>query len=100
MKLKKHLILTFPIYNSFVNIKWEKAMRLLDTYKNVDSTKVAEIFLQKEHFVVRFMCDNQFLGEIEYVNKSIHYVKDAAENFVIGIFKSEDVKRYSREVIA
>ena len=71
-------------------------MSLIDVYKNSNNTKQAEIYLSKEIFVVRFISGDKLVGEIEYVNRSFHYVRDAAENFILGIFKEQDIKKYSK----
>jgi hypothetical protein len=68
--------------------------KILDIYSNKELKKDAQLILHKETFIIRFYENNKFVGEVEYPDKSIHFVRDAAENYINGIFKTEDVYRY------
>ena len=41
-----------------------------------------------------FYEDDRPVGEIEYPDKSYHYVRDAAENWIEGIMTADTVKMY------
>jgi hypothetical protein len=43
---------------------------------------------------VEFYENNKRVGEIEYPNKSYHYVYDAAENWIMGILTQATIKNY------
>lgn len=63
---------------------------VIDTYE-VQGKGKAVISLVGEHFEIDYYDDygRHYFNE-EYVNKSIHYVTDAAENWTLGIKKLED----------
>jgi hypothetical protein len=70
-------------------------MKKLTTLKN--ENKQSHIFVNnKEVFIVEFYENNKRVGEIEYTNKSYHYVSDAAENWVTGILAVDTIKHYGR----
>lgn len=74
-------------------------MKKLETYYSEDRTKHSTIFLQKETFVVKFYEHNVKLGEIEYTDKSIHYVEDAAINYTQGILTKEVIEYYQKNPV-
>jgi hypothetical protein len=68
----------------------------ISTYYNGDGTRGAIVKLVDETFMVDFYVNNVYYHTIEYPNKSINYVEDAAENYIHGIFhniKDYDVVR-------
>jgi len=44
---------------------------------------------------VEFYEDNKMIGMIDYSDKSMYYVEDAVENFLIGIMTTETIQRYN-----
>lgn len=52
--------------------------------------------VEDEILVGEFVKDGALIGIIRYPNKAFGYVDDALLNWVNGIFKEEDVKRYAR----
>ncbi len=74
-------------------------MKEIETYYSEDRNKHCVLTLQKETFVVEFYENNTRLGEIEYADKSIHYVKDAAINYIQGILTREIIKNYQKNVL-
>lgn len=69
-------------------------MKLIDDCVNTDRSLVAEIFESEKGYSINFYQDAKKVGMITYFDKSIHFVRDAAENFVCGIFRIDDVRRY------
>ena len=63
-------------------------------YTNSDKTRVAKIHLNKETLSIEFIDNDVNIGDIEYPDKSMHYVESAARNFVDGIFKVDDVRQH------
>ena len=45
--------------------------------------------------IVEFFENGKRVGEIEYPDKSMYYVKDAAENWVTGIMTKDTIRKYS-----
>lgn len=68
-------------------------MRVLKKFESVDKTAV--ISLHKETLHCSFYEQEKHVGEIEYPNKSYHYVEDAAENWLNGVLTYETVKTYA-----
>jgi len=62
--------------------------KMIDSYYNGDGSRGAIIKLVDEQFVVDFYKEGEYYHTIEYPNKSVHYVKDAAENYIHGIFQN------------
>jgi hypothetical protein len=64
--------------------------KLWDTYNRVDETGYCQIHFdsKNEMFYIKYFDENNrmFFTE-EFPNKSIHYVRDAAANWVAGIKK-------------
>lgn len=67
-------------------------MAQLSEYYSEDRQRKAVINLIKETLSVDFYQNEEYIWTIEYPDKSIHYVEDAAENYVLGIFNN--VKDY------
>ena len=67
-------------------------MRTLATIKH--ENKQSQIYVNNELLVVEFYENNKRVGEIEYPNKSYHYVYDAAENWIMGILTQATIKNY------
>ncbi len=68
-------------------------MKILKKFESQD--KLATISLHKEVLYCSFYSNNRLVGEIEYPNKSYHYVQDAAENWLNGVMTYDTVKRYA-----
>jgi len=69
-------------------------MKIIKTFSSDDNVKDSVIGLTDEILVVEFYEYGKRIGEIEYPNKSYHYVEDAAENWVTGVMTQETIKRY------
>jgi hypothetical protein len=67
-------------------------MKKLTTVKH--DNKQSQIYVNNELLVVEFYENNKRVGEIEYPNKSYHYVYDAAENWITGILTQDVIKNY------
>ena len=63
-------------------------MGMINSYYNGDGSRGAVIKMVDELFVVDFYKDGVYYHSIEYPNKSIHYVEEAAENYIHGIFQN------------
>ena len=62
----------------------------LKTYFHNDGKKFAEIHLETkdEHFYIKFFeGDGRLIEIVAYPGKSMHYVRDAADNWCDGILK-------------
>ena len=70
-------------------------MKKLTTLKSDCGSKVSVIGVQKEVLIVEFFENGKHVGEIEYPDKSMYYVKDAAENWVTGIMTKDTIRKYS-----
>jgi hypothetical protein len=71
-------------------------MKQISNYYNGDGSRGAVVKEDGESFFIDFYVNNEYYHTIEYSNKSIKYVEDAAENYVHGIFhniKDYDVVR-------
>lgn len=71
-------------------------MKIIKTFTSKDKIKSAIIGLSDEIFIVEFYEYGKRVGEIEYTNKSYHYVEDAADNWCTGIMTKETIDRYRR----
>ena len=58
----------------------------ISEYYSDDQTKRAEVIQMDKGYVVDFYVNNEYNHTILYKSKSLHYVEDAAENFVMGHF--------------
>jgi len=70
-------------------------MKKLSTYKSKCGTKESVIGVQHEVLIVEFYENGHRVGEIEYPNNSYYYVRDAAENWTLGVMTKETIKKYS-----
>ncbi len=71
-------------------------MKPLSTFISDCKTKKAVMRISKEILVVEFFLNGERVGEIEYPNNSYPYVRDAAENWVIGVMTEDTIKKYSQ----
>lgn len=71
-------------------------MKVLSTYQSADLAKKANICLCDEIFVVEFFYNRRLVGEIEYPNKNILYVQDAAKNYIAGILTEDIISTHCR----
>lgn len=67
-------------------------MTLLTEFVSDSGHRKAVIHLNKETFSVDFYENDEYIWTIDYPDKSIHYVRDAAENYILDIFNN--VKEY------
>lgn len=73
-------------------------MKILSTFYSDDGNLTAEVTtIPGQSLFVNFMVHNMSIGKIDYTNKALRYAEDAAENFVMGIFKPKDVRKYIEE---
>ena len=49
-------------------------------------------------YFVDFYENDVKIGRINYYEKSSHYAEDAAENYIYGIFKKEDVLKHIEQL--
>lgn len=68
-------------------------MAQLSEYVSDSGHRKAVIQLVKETLSVDFYENDEYIWTIEYPDKSIHFVEDAAENWTLGIFNN--VKDYN-----
>jgi hypothetical protein len=68
--------------------------RIVEEYQNQDRTAV--IFERAGVLEIDFTDDRDFLGTISYQDKSIHYVQDAAMNFISGILTPAVIQQYKK----
>lgn len=61
--------------------------RLIREYFSDDGNRKSVINLDKETLSVDFYENGAYISSREFPNKSIHYVEDAAENWILGILK-------------
>ena len=69
-------------------------MKIIDSYTKEE--KLSVIMLQDEVFSVVFYENDKWVGGIEYPNKHISYVKDAASNWINGILTRETIQEYGK----
>jgi hypothetical protein len=73
-------------------------MKILSTFYSDDGSLTAEVTtIPGQSVFVNFLVHNMSIGQIDYSGKALRYAEDAAENFVMGIFKPEDVRKYIEE---
>jgi hypothetical protein len=60
------------------------------------NNRSAQIEVVSELFEVHFYDAGSYMGTIEYPDKSIYYVQDAANNWINHIMDVETVKRHKR----
>lgn len=58
----------------------------LSDYFSDDGTKKAVVFRQDRGYGIDFYENAEYSHSLLYNTKSLQYVEDAAENFVLGIF--------------
>jgi hypothetical protein len=59
-----------------------------------DNRRAIINLVDSEYLMCSFYEDDRSIGEIEYPDKSYHYVRDAAENWIEGIMTADTVKMY------
>jgi len=59
-----------------------------------DNRRAIINLVDSEYLMCSFYEDDRSIGEIEYPDKSYHYVRDAAENWIEGIMTVDTVKMY------
>lgn len=59
-------------------------------------TKRAAVFERNGIYEVDFFSNDDLVGTVAYPDNNIHYVVDAAHNFVEGILTEEVVKKYKK----
>ena len=84
---------------AFVNLtramKEFNPMKILSTFYSDDGSLTAEVTTDPNNSVfVNFLVHNMSIGQIDYSGKALRYAENAAENFVEGIFKIEEVRKY------
>ncbi len=67
-------------------------MEIIDTYTKEE--KLSVIMLQDEVFSIAFYESDKWVGGIEYPDKHISYVNDAASNWINGILTRDVIKQY------
>lgn len=73
-------------------------MKILSTFYSDDGSLTAEVTtIPGQSLFVNYLVHNMSIGQIDYSGKALCYAEDAAENFVLGIFKPEDVRKYIEE---
>jgi len=73
-------------------------MKILSTFYSEDGSLMAEVTtIPGQSVFVNYLINNMSIGQIDYSGKALRYAEDAAENFVMGIFKPADVRRYITE---
>lgn len=64
------------------------------------NNRVATIFFRHNVFEVDFYENKELVGTVAYPDNSIHYVEDAAYNYVTEIMSNETVEKYKKTEIA
>ena len=73
-------------------------MKILSTFYSDDGRLMAEVTtIPGQSVFVNYLINNMSIGQIDYSGKALRYAEDAAENFVMGIFKPDMVRRYITE---
>jgi hypothetical protein len=62
------------------------ANSILTEYANDDRSRVAILKVNNDTFSVDFYQNEEYYHTTEYVSKSIHFVQNVAENYVLGVF--------------
>lgn len=57
--------------------------------------KKARVMKRNDQFEVDFFKDELQVGTINYADKSLRYVEDAAENWVTGVMTQDTLNKYS-----
>lgn len=57
--------------------------------------KTARVMKRNDQFEVDFFDNNEPMGTINYADKSLHFVEDAAENWVTGVMSTDTLNKYS-----
>jgi|TARA_R110002050_G_scaffold266391_2_gene407791 hypothetical protein len=57
--------------------------------------KTARVMKRNDQFEVDFFDNNEQMGTINYADKSLHFVEDAAENWVTGVMSTDTLNKYS-----
>jgi len=57
--------------------------------------KTARVMKRNDQFEVDFFDGQKQMGTINYADKSIHFIEDAAENWVTGIMTQATLNTYS-----
>ena len=70
-------------------------MKILSTFYSDDGRLTAEVTtIPGQSVFVNFLVHNMSIGQIDYTHKTLRYAEDAAANFILRIFKPEDVRKY------
>lgn len=73
-------------------------MKILSTFYSDDERLTAEVTtIPGQSVFVNYLVHNMSIGQIDYTHKALRYAEDAAENFVMGIFTPDMVRRYITE---
>jgi len=64
----------------------------------IEGSLKATVYSDLDDYMVDFYENSAKLGTIVYRNKSLHYAEDAAENYINGIFKKEDVLKHVEQL--
>jgi hypothetical protein len=72
-------------------------MKTLSSFISRCGSKKSVIRISKEILVVDFYLNGKCIGEVEYPDKSYPYVRDAAENWSIGVMTVETIQKYSQQ---
>lgn len=75
----------------------DDSMILLSEFYSEDKQKAAFLYDNRKSPFVDFLVNGKVIGCRSYVGKTFRYAEDAAENFVEGIMRVEDVLDTSRE---
>lgn len=60
----------------------------ISDYYSDDETKKATVFKQDNGFGIDFYSNGEYDHTLIYLSKSLQFVEDAAENYVMGIFNN------------
>lgn len=63
-----------------------------------DNRRAIINLVDSEYLMCSFYEDDRTVGEIEYPDKSYHYVRDAAENWINGIMDKKTIKNYTKQL--
>ena len=73
-------------------------MKILSTFYSDDGSLTAEVTtVPGQSVFVNYLVHNMSIGQIDYSSKALRYAEDAAENFAMGIFTPDMVRRYITE---
>lgn len=67
-------------------------MKVINSYTKEE--KLSVIMLQDEVFSIAFYENDKWVGGIEYPNKHISYVNDAASNWINGILTRDVIQEH------